>query len=142
MKKLAVSVALLALTGCASIIDGTSQTLTVNTNPPGANCDFMREGQVIASIANTPGGVVVEKTKHDINVVCKKAGYQDATYFNNSGVQEATFGNIVAGGVIGWGIDSASGADNKYTPDMNITLVPLPSQPAPVAETSTKKPRS
>ncbi len=29
------------------------------------------------------------------------------------------------GGGIGWAIDSASGADNKYTSPVNITLVPL-----------------
>lgn len=44
----------------------------------------------------------------------------------------ATFGNIVLGGGIGWAIDSASGADNKYTSPVNITLVPVKDEtPAP-----------
>lgn len=133
MKRLSIIALAMSLTGCSSIIDGTSQTLTINTNPPGASCVLNRNGQVIGQIQTTPGGVVVEKTKHDINVTCSKAGYQDATYFNNSDVAGATFGNIVAGGAIGWAIDSASGADNKYTENMNITLVPIipASEPAP-----------
>ena len=51
-------------------------------------------------------------------------GYQKATYHNKSGAAAATFGNIVLGGGIGWAVDSASGADNKYTSPVNITLAP------------------
>jgi hypothetical protein len=65
---------------------------------------------------------VVQKTKHDIFVECSKKGYQTAKFINESGVEGATFGNIVLGGGIGWAIDSAAGADNKYTEIMNITL--------------------
>jgi hypothetical protein len=50
---------------------------------------------------------------------------------DHSGVAGSTFGNIVAGGLVGWGIDSASGADNKYESPVNISMVPVP--PAPVA---------
>jgi len=32
--------------------------------------------------------------------------------------------NIILGGGIGWAIDSASGADNKYESPITITLVP------------------
>lgn len=118
---LLVAVAFLA--GCASIIDGTSQEIVVNTNPPGANCLLEREGSPIARVSETPGGTVVKKTKHDITVTCSKDGYEDATFLNHSGVEGATFGNIVLGGGIGWAIDSASGADNKYTSPVNISLV-------------------
>jgi hypothetical protein len=45
----------------------------------------------------------------------------------HSGAAGATFGNIVAGGGIGWAIDSASGADNKYDAPVNVTLVPITS---------------
>jgi hypothetical protein len=42
-----------------------------------------------------------------------------------------TFGNIAIGGLIGWGIDSAVGADNKYDSPMNITLNPSAAQLTP-----------
>jgi hypothetical protein len=121
---IALLMTLAILPGCSSIIEGTSQEITVNTNPSGAECSLEREGISIARVNPTPGAVTIKKTKHDITIVCKKPGYQDATYLNNSGAAGATFGNIVAGGGIGWAIDSASGADNKYDSPVNITLVP------------------
>lgn len=120
MKKSAVL--LICLTGCSSIIEGTSQEIQVNTNPPGANCIFNRNGETIAGIGPTPSGATVKKTKYDITIICAKKGYEEATYLNHSGAAGATFGNVILGGGIGWAIDSASGADNKYDSPVNITL--------------------
>src|SRR6516165_1257456 len=115
---------LLLLGACSSIIEGTSQEIMVNTNPPGAKCSLNRQGQSIARIDPTPGAATIKKLKYDITIVYNKDGYQEATYLNHSGVAGATFGNIVLGGGIGWAIDSASGADNKYDSPVNMTLVP------------------
>lgn len=134
MKKILLVSITIGLSGCASIIDGTSQQITVNTNPPSAKCNFIREGFPIASIAETPGSVLIKKTKHDMTIKCSKDGYQDASYFNKSGAEGSTFGNIVLGGGIGWAIDSAAGADNKYDDMVNITLVPV--EPAPYSYSS------
>lgn len=122
MKKFVSIAAVLLLAGCASIVEGTSQTLTINTSPDGADCQLVREGRVIGRINPTPGSVVVEKTKHDINVECTKKGYQKISFINESGSEGATWGNVILGGGVGWAIDSASGADNKYQEIMNITL--------------------
>jgi len=112
------------LSACSTIIDGRSQELTINTNPAGAKCELHRKDLVIGTIESTPSSVYIEKTKYDIKVTCNKKGYQEATYLNRSGSAGATWGNIVAGGFIGWGVDSATGADNKYDSPINITLVP------------------
>ena len=69
--------------------------------------------------------MTIKKTKHDITIACMLPAYQNATYVNNSDAAGATFGNIILGGGIGWAIDSASGADNKYTSPVNITLAPV-----------------
>ena len=122
-------------TACSSIIDGTSQQISVITNPPGANCAFHRNGEILGAVNPTPGGLLFKKTKHHIEVVCSKDGYEQARYLNKSGVQEATFGNILIGGGIGWAIDSASGADNKYEASVNLTL-PAISRTAPAAPTT------
>ena len=69
----------LALSACASIIEGTTQQIVVNTNPPGADCGLYREeGVRIAAIQKTPGKALIEKTKNDIWIVCVKPGYQQA----------------------------------------------------------------
>ena len=113
------------LGGCASVLEGTSQEIMVNTNRPGANCALMREGFSIARVDPTPGAATIKKTKFDMNIVCNLQGYQEAVYFNKSDVAGATLGNILLGGVVGWAIDSAAGADNKYESPVNITLVPI-----------------
>src|SRR6185312_11360642 len=111
------------ITGCSSIIEGTSQEIMVNTTPAAANCSIDRQGLSIARVDPTPGAATIKKDKYDITIRCNKAGYQQATYLDHSGVAGATWGNIVAGGGIGWAIDSASGADNKYGSPVNITLI-------------------
>lgn len=111
-------------TACASVIDGTSQEITFYSNPPEAECELERDSRPLGRVV-TPGTVTVKKTKHDIKVTCRKEGYQDAQAFLDSKIQDATWGNIILGGGIGWAIDSASGADNKYDKSLTVTLIPL-----------------
>lgn len=121
------------LPGCSSILSGTSDTISFDSNPPGADCQLVRDGNIIGNV-KTPGAVVVQKTKDDIHVTCKKAGYQEATGHLTSEIQAETWGNIILGGGIGWAIDSASGADNDYADHITITMVPLSAaQPAAAA---------
>jgi hypothetical protein len=123
MKKILLIASLSVLSACSSIIEGTSQEIVVNTNPAGANCSLEREGISIARINPTPGAATIKKTKHDITIRCTKEGFEEATYLNNSGSAGATLGNIALGGGIGWAVDSAAGADNKYDTPVNISMV-------------------
>ncbi len=123
-RNLGVVLLALGLTNCASIIDGTTQEIVINTNPTDACCVLNRQGVSIGTVEQTPGGVTIQKTKEDITVVCDKEGYQTATHLSNSGIQGSTWGNIVLGGGVGWAIDSARGADNYYETPVNITLLP------------------
>lgn len=125
MFRRACLLSLYLLSGCASIVEGTNQQIAVNTNPSGADCGLYRKGIKIGTIIQAPGSTLVNKTKNDIWIVCVKPGYQAATYLNHSGVAGGTFGNIIAGGGIGWAIDSASGADNKYDSPVNLSMVPV-----------------
>lgn len=125
IKKSALAVAamgLIGLSGCASIIDGTSQQIAINTSPSGATCALYRQGERIGTVSPTPGAYLVKKNKYDITIMCAKQGYDLATYRNHSGMTGTSFGNIILGGGVGAIVDSASGADNHYTPDVNITL--------------------
>jgi hypothetical protein len=42
-----------------------------------------------------------------------------------SGAEVMTAGNVLVGGVVGLGIDAATGAMNKYTEDNQFTMVPI-----------------
>ena len=125
MRTLLASSLLATTSGCSSIVEGTSQEITLNTNPASAQCALYRQGTKIGEVQTTPGSMLVKKTSYDITVVCGKDGYQQATFFDRSGAAGATAGNILLGGGIGWAIDSASGADNKYDTPINLTMVPV-----------------
>ncbi len=124
--------AALQLSACASIISGTTQTIDVNTDPQGASCGLTRQpgaerdAYEFTRIDPTPGQVTLEKTKYDITLSCAKPGYENATKHLNSDTDATVFGNIIFGGLIGWGIDSARGADNKYDTTVTLPLKALP----------------
>ncbi len=115
--------------GCSSITQGTTQQIFVNTNPAGASCTMNRNGVELNGVDQTPGAVTVDKTKHDIIIKCNKPGYQEATYYNNSGWESGSGAAGIALDVVltlgvSSAIDSATGADNKYESPVNITLLP------------------
>ncbi len=116
----------LLLAGCATIISGRSQEMTINTAPEGAHCDIVRvgKGELVARVV-TPQTITIRKSKHDLRITCRKAGYQTTTHLVKSEIADATWGNIVLGGAVGWAIDSAGGADNKYARYVNISLPPI-----------------
>jgi hypothetical protein len=134
-------IALLSLGACSAMFGGTTQQIMVNTNPAGAECGLYRQGTRIGMIASTPGAALVDKTKHDITILCIKPGFEQLTWYNRSGADANTAVNAAAGllllplAPIGWAIDSASGADNKYESPVNITMVPLP--PGAIAASAT-----
>jgi len=107
---------------------GTSQTINVSTSPAGAECEFLREGKPIGSIFSTPGSLVVRRSKHDITINCSKDGYEDASFYNNSGLASAVGANIAVDVLLTAGlssiIDSANGADNEYQSMVTLTMRP------------------
>lgn len=121
-----------ALAGCVSVFEGTSQKISVNTNPVDASCVFERQGQPIGTLAKTPGSLTVRKSKYDITIKCDKPGYEQASYINHSGVSATIAANVAVDILLTAGIssivDSADGADNKYDSVVNLTLnaAPLP----------------
>src|SRR5262245_29312798 len=110
--------------GCATIVKGSSQSLLVQTNPPGGSCELSRGGKTIATVDPTPGTVTIEQSKHDISVTCKKQGHVDTTATLPSSLQGWTLGNIVLGGLIGIAVDAGTGAINDYQPEVLLTLMP------------------
>jgi hypothetical protein len=129
-----IAAAVILCAGCATVFEGTSQEITVNTNPAGASCVFERQGTVVASIPRTPAATMVRKMKYDLMIKCDKPGYEQASYLNHSGVTAAIAGNVAADVLLTAGIssivDSASGADNQYDSVVNVTLIPK-AVPAP-----------
>jgi hypothetical protein len=110
--------------GCATLTKGTSQTVTVNTDPSGAMCAMTRDAKTVAVVNSTPGSVPVEKARGTIALLCKKQVFLDAAGTLAAEFQAMTFGNILFGGIIGVVVDAASGAMNRYPESVTITLIP------------------
>jgi hypothetical protein len=115
---------LAGLSGCATIVSGSAQKVTVDTDPPGAACVFRRGGSVIGMVSPTPGTLSVDKSRDDIEVRCTKQGYLDNVGVVGSRFQGMTFGNVLFGGLIGVIVDAQSGATAEYQPQVTLRLVP------------------
>lgn len=118
-----VAIVMLA-SGCATVVKGKSQTLTVTTDPEGATCTMSRKGEVIGAINPTPGSLQVDKSSMDLELNCRKQGYLDTESRIDATVQGWTFGNIILGGIIGVVVDAGSGAMHEYRSTIEIKLVP------------------
>lgn len=110
------------LSGCASIVDGTSQNVSVETPPvSGAICS-LKNNKGKWFIGNTPGTVVVHRSNEALLVKCEKVGYQKAIKSFQSTTKAMIAGNIVFGGLIGGGVDAADGAAFRYPGDMQVPM--------------------
>ena len=73
----------------------------------------------------SPGTVTVSRSKHDINIRCTKDGYQEAAAVIPSSFEGWTLGNLLIGGIIGVGVDAATGAMNDYPNAFQVPMTPL-----------------
>lgn len=79
----------------------------------------------------SPGVVSVSKSKSDINIRCARPGYQDAIGVIPSNFQGWTVGNILLGGIVGFGVDAATGAMNDYPNSFQVPMFPEQQAAAP-----------
>ncbi len=109
------------------------QNVAVTSSPAdGAKCVLSSsEGTYYVT---TPGNAIVHKTKNDLSVERDKEGYQHASTTLPSHFNGATAGNILAGGIIGIGVDAASGANYNYPQSIDVRMAPaVTPQPAAAA---------
>jgi hypothetical protein len=110
---MAVAGMALAVTGCATVIAGTSQDIRIVSDPPGVECRVTRD-EVTLAVVTTPATVNVPRSKRDIMAICRKEGLAEASEMIPSKIHGGTVGNVIAGGLIGVAVDAASGANNEY----------------------------
>ncbi|MEI6176394.1 MAG: PEGA domain-containing protein [Verrucomicrobiota bacterium] len=127
------------LSNCASITRGTTDALVVKSNPDQADVKVTRIDKPLTkkelSSNSNDGQTITGKTpvtfklqrKGEYNVQLSKAGYKSTeTRVTNhvSGMGgTAMAGNVIVGGLIGLGVDAASGATKDLTPNpIEITL--------------------
>jgi hypothetical protein len=123
---LALAGLVLALCGCATITKGTTQPIALNTpGAVGAQCT-LNSSAIGTKVVTTPATITLEKSQESITVLCKKECFQDGGTVIASNTETMAAGNLLLGGVVGLGIDAASGAMNKYNADNQVAMVPIP----------------
>ena len=111
-----VLVCALSLSACASITRGTTTAWEVRTRPVGARVTTST-GQ---SCTSTPCSIVMSR-KSGFDATITKPGYKPLTVKVttkiSSGGGMGMAGNVLVGGLIGAGVDVATGAMNDLTPN-------------------------
>ncbi|MGM0766675.1 MAG: PEGA domain-containing protein [Pseudomonadota bacterium] len=118
---LLVTLAVIAMTstGCASVISGTDQKLTFNSEPEEATVTV--SGRVLGK---TPLTVPVDRGSNQ-SITFEKEGYETYTAPLSTTTNPWFFGNIVIGGLPGSTTDGVSGAIHEFSPDQYfVTLKP------------------
>jgi len=106
--------------GCATIIHGTTQNIPVSSVPTGAKVT------VDQSTAYTTPTVLDLPRKENHTIQVSLEGYNTEVITLQSVISGAVMGNLLLGGLIGWGVDAASGAQNRLVPEsVHITLQPI-----------------
>ena len=118
------------LAGCATLVDGNTQSITLETEPHGAVCELTRAGQVLGRVA-TPGSLVVRRAAGDIVATCRRPGSQVVQLTLASTFTGTTVGNLVSWGPLGLLADGVSGADYRYRDSLLFSMPPAePGLPA------------
>jgi hypothetical protein len=146
---LAAAFAVASLSGCASIVTGHNQSLSVTASSEtqdvsGAQCSLKNDkGQWFAT---TPGSVTVRRSYSRLTVDCQS---EQLTGSNQvaSKTKAMALGNVVFGGLIGVGIDVASGAAYDYPDVVHVSMrgaelpaAPAASDPRPIAAAASLAP--
>lgn len=124
-----------ALAGCASIVAGTSQVVSINANVQGATVAING-----SQVGVTPFTGSIARGK-DTTVTVSKAGYQPQTITLSTKIEPIFFGNIIFGGLLGSTTDLATGALFEYAPSsyyVNLTAGTAMSQQEFIRDTELK----
>ncbi len=115
--------ALMLTTGCATLFSGTTQQVTIESDPPGAQ--IVIDGKIEG---NTPGKVKLHRELNDLvnggkNIELVLPGYYRDGYFLQANLNSTAIINLF--NIFFWGVDAATGAITKYDKYTNFMLMPV-----------------
>lgn len=103
------------LSACSTVTRGTTTQIQIESEPSGATVTTSLNHQ-----CTTPCTVTVSR-KDEFTVHFKLGGYKDQSVFVKTilapGGMAGFAGNVVLGGVVGMGVDAATGATLMHSPD-------------------------
>ena len=113
------------IVGCASIVSGSNQSISVETRSTagpviGATCKLTNNKGTW--FVTTPGSATVHRSYEDLGVRCDKDSHDPAVSLVKSSTKGMAFGNILFGGFIGAGVDMSTGAAYDYPPLITVVM--------------------
>jgi hypothetical protein len=108
------------LSGCATILKDDAQPVAFTSDPVGATVKING-----ANVGQTPTTVMLKHSVKRQMVLIEKEGFQPEAFRLEKKVDALTFGNVIAGGVIGFGVDIATGNATNYAESVHVRLRPL-----------------
>ncbi len=124
MKKLfqlASLAALLFSTGCASIMSGTTQIVSFQSEPADAKTTIFNKKKEAITIQQTPFTTQLKRgAKYTVKM--EKENYEAYEAELKKGFNGAYLGNFIAGGTLGMLVDMGSGAGEKFIDPVKVEL--------------------
>ena len=114
-------------TGCATVVKGNDQAISIST----LGCKAESQGDIQCHIKNkdndirvkAPGTVNVKKSSNDLAINCESAnGAAKGNTVVSSTYEAMNVGNVILGGGIGLIVDAASGAMWKFPAAVQIPM--------------------
>jgi hypothetical protein len=130
--QLSTILTLSCLTGCASLFTGTTQSIMVETQPAGADCQVTKGGMLVGEVKSTPGYVRVHRGSVGLEIACRKPGYAVAQTAAPTEIEAWLFGNAVIGGLVGVVVDFSTGAAYRYDDYTMLAMQANPGATGPV----------
>ncbi len=109
MKLFSLAVLFLFTVSCSTIINGTTQLVSINCNV--SDADIYLDGVLIGK---TPFSGSIPRSKKML--VVQKEGYTPFYLALSTSIEPVFFGNIITGGTLGSTTDFATGAAYSYSP--------------------------
>ena len=114
----------IAVHGCATLMQGSTQQITVNSSPSGATI------LVDGGLRFTTPTVLELSRKESHRIEISLEGYHPERVELRTTSSNMAMGNIVAGGLIGFVVDHSSGAAFRLIPELvRVDLRPIIPEP-------------
>ena len=118
----AVGAVVFFVTGCATVTRGTTDALVVNSTPQGAQVQLSNG----MSCTSTPCTFKLPR-KSELEVTVSRSGCKtvvtNVSHRTAGAGAAGVAGNVLVGGIIGLGVDAATGASQELVPNpLEVTL--------------------
>ena len=129
IKLITAIAASISLSACATVTKGSNDTVKMTSTPSEANILFEDTAQKLQPArCQTPCEIELNR-KRTYKTTVSKEGYEDFVVMMEPKLSTsggtAFAGNLLVGGLIGAGVDAATGASKDLTPNnLDITLAP------------------